>query len=1146
MRFEKQGKTKKHIAILLVLAMLLTIMPMSVFAEGDGGSEPTPEVATPITLIGGTETIIEKAGLFDVTAQFTTAGMVQWTIGDVTQGEAVATVEITLEDETVVYTTTLPGVTLVAGQTITATLTLDDGTESVTAIGTVAKETEIAETTVAMIDDEQYEALNTAYEVAKNSAQPVEIKLLDNVTSDFLFMNNENSDITLDLNGNTLSIGRTYTKDEWYSEGFGVGGKLTFKNGNIVSEEQIASGETFTIKATGTLNFENCNVLIGGNETYTAIYNEGIVNINGGNFKVLNTSGTGDAFYSDYKTTEINITNANIEIDNTSRFIVNSKSNIDNSTISVKNLRAIGMNESDTVMKKSVLKMDKVNNHGFTNGTLHMYDSTMELNECGNIGVNLDGDSLIDNSTLKIQNCGGIETSGRSALVVKLSTDPSSVLFKIQNNSNLIVENNKQGGIYVSGLLSQDETSNVSVIQNELTITGKYNTGKGGGISNIGNVCLNKNAKVYNNHAAVAGDDIYNADNATIIFGATGDDWALDGNKDGLDCNNEAHAIDGWYDDNENNRWEADAENYEENYVVLYPVAKDVSAVLETKKALKAAHGLAPEEVPVIPPMDWEISKSKTATNLDKNFQSKVTLSLPAAEEELVTDVVFVLDKSTSADLEEQALNMLTKLKEQIKDTNAKVKVGVVIFNKEAHATEFLDLATQYVDIEAAIKQDISSGTNTHAGLLAGKAMLDKDVTVQADRKYLIFVSDGITYMYNAEPTATAWSWQGDSVQKFAGPENWNSKYATNEPPADWMSWLKTVKAQVNQQGTQYEYPYGGTSVNATPVEKKSMYANSVDKALYLTYMEYQAAVAEGYHCYAMNATDTTGTANKWGPSFMDYLAGGEMVDFTTIQNDIYYLLDADSTVDDYIGYVADDYNFDFINDASAMTLKVGDTEYKAEKIDENKYGFAPNVGEYDYVVEYIAGDKTITEHFVWTINVPVSKFTPVQLTYTVQLMNPKSEEGTYGNYDNDGSKNDGSLDFGLYTNSRAILYPVDSNGGESEPEEFQKPTVSYKVDEDGPGPGPNPDPDPDKPTVDIPDPDVPLTEPDLPEEPTIDIDEPEVPLTDVPGEEVEIDEPEVPLGDAPKTGDAAPVVGLVGLMAAAVIGLAITRRKLN
>ena len=126
-----------------------------------------------------------------------------------------------------------------------------------------------------------------------------------------------------------------------------------------------------------------------------------------------------------------------------------------------------------------------------------------------------------------------------------------------------------------------------------------------------------------------------------------------------------------------------------------------------------------------------------------------------------------------------------------------------------------------------------------------------------------------------------------------------------------------------------------------------------------------------------MTATPTEGGEYKWGPSFMDYLAGGETVDFTAIQKDIYYLLDKGSTVDDYIGYVEDDYNFDFINDASAMTLKVGDNEYKAEKIDENKYGFAPNVGKYDYIVEYIAGDKTATEHFVWTINVPVSKFTP-------------------------------------------------------------------------------------------------------------------------------------------------------------------------
>lgn len=461
-------------------------------------------------------------------------------------------------------------------------------------------------------------------------------------------------------------------------------------------------------------------------------------------------------------------------------------------------------------------------------------------------------------------------------------------------------------------------------------------------------------------------------------------------------------------------------------------------------------------QTPDVPPetKHWDKSKSKTATNLEKdndgNYKSQVTLSLPAGEEQLVSDVVFVLDKSTSADLETQAIDMLSNLKQQIENTNAKVNVGVVIFNKIANVTEFKDLTTEYDAIVAAIKQEINSGTNTHAGLLAGKAMLDADTSVSADRKYLIFVSDGITYMYNAEPTATAWSWKGDSVLSWAGPDNWNSKYGSNAAPKDWMEWLKTIKTEVEQQGTQYEYPYDGVIVNATPVTLSSVYANSIDKALYLTYTEYQSAVAAGYHCYAMVANQEKGIQYEWGPSFMSYLADGKTVDFSTIQNDIYYLLDAGSRVEDYMGYVADDYNFDFV-DADSMVLKVGEESYEAVKIDDNHYGFKPieiiardAASGYAYEVTYDPGNLQDEEHFVWTINVPVSNFAPVQLTYTVQLMNPKTAAGTYGEYDADGSQNKASL----YTNNRATLYPVDTNDKEGEAEDFNKPTVSYTVEE--------------------------------------------------------------------------------------------------
>ena len=461
------------------------------------------------------------------------------------------------------------------------------------------------------------------------------------------------------------------------------------------------------------------------------------------------------------------------------------------------------------------------------------------------------------------------------------------------------------------------------------------------------------------------------------------------------------------------------------------------------------------------PTTKWDVSKSKKATNLDSNYESKVTLSIPSSEEQLVSDVVFVLDKSTSANLESQALAMLSNLKNQIKQTGAKVNVGVVIFNKVANIAndgKFFDLATEYSDIESAIKQEISSGTNTHAGLLAGKDMLDADKTVDSNRKYLVFVSDGITYMYNKEPTVTAWTFWGDAWNTWAGPDNWASKYGSTEAPSDWNVWIQNIALKVTEQGTSYEYPYEGTVSQATPQENwNTAYANSTDKALYLTYQVYQDIVKAGYHCYAMTAESTSAQTYPWGTSFMSYLSDGKEVTFDSIQNDILYAVSAGSRVEDYMGYVEGDYNFDFINDASKLSITVGTETLEAEVIGKNHYGFGPikkvqepEAGQemttsetsYRYELKYEPGQKKGDEYFTWRINVPVSNFAPVALTYSVKLMNPKSASGTYGQYDENGSKNYS----GLYTNNSATLYPVDSNSKPGVPENFLKPTVSYTV----------------------------------------------------------------------------------------------------
>ena len=262
--------------------------------------------------------------------------------------------------------------------------------------------------------------------------------------------------------------------------------------------------------------------------------------------------------------------------------------------------------------------------------------------------------------------------------------------------------------------------------------------------------------------------------------------------------------------------------------------------------------------------------------------------------------MVFVLDKSTSSEVEDQAIQMLEDLNKQIADTGATVKVGAVIFNKEANRVlELTKLNDTTMDaIVEAIQTEISSGTNTHAGLLAGEAMLDADTSVDANRKYLIFVSDGITYMYNEKPTAIGLQ-NGDKTNIFAGPDNWATKYGSSAAPDDWAAWLKEIESLL-EKDSGYDYPYGtefnGTDHQYIAYDDRANHAMSVDKALYLTYQTYQEIAAK-YHCYSMVGGSNAASSHPWATSFMTYLSNGKNVTFDEIQKDIYYLLDEGSSV---------------------------------------------------------------------------------------------------------------------------------------------------------------------------------------------------------------------------------------------------------
>lgn len=453
----------------------------------------------------------------------------------------------------------------------------------------------------------------------------------------------------------------------------------------------------------------------------------------------------------------------------------------------------------------------------------------------------------------------------------------------------------------------------------------------------------------------------------------------------------------------------------------------------------------------------WTISKSKTATKLDGNYESKVTLSLPSAEEKLDSDIVFVVDKSESSE-KESALSMLDAIRNQI-DEGTKVNVGVVTFNTVATQNDFFDLNADYETIKEKFDAPAISGTNLHAGILAGVDMLNKSST-DNNRKYLIVISDGITYTYDKDAKIVPYYWLNDGQPYFSkDPYSWDFKYGagTTFTTDQWNTWRSKVENILKSETISpvlYSEIGTLTKENGVPAPQDGNYTSSVDRALYYSYLAYQSA-SEKYHCYAIPAHTSKESTYPYGVSFMKYLGGNKEASFNEIKNDILYLIDTGSYVEDYMGYVDGNYNFNFINDASKLTITVGrgDAQKKldAVKIDDNHYGFGPvtvetdssdKVTTYRYNLEYIPGNMTDTEHFVWRINVPVENLAPVALTYSVKLVNPKSASGTYGQYDEDGSKKYS----GLYTNNSATLYPKDSNENWGIPENFQKPTVSYTV----------------------------------------------------------------------------------------------------
>lgn len=492
----------------------------------------------------------------------------------------------------------------------------------------------------------------------------------------------------------------------------------------------------------------------------------------------------------------------------------------------------------------------------------------------------------------------------------------------------------------------------------------------------------------------------------------------------------------------------------------------------ELKPAFHLDGVLTEKEDPVDPPEPptWDHSKDKTATELDNNFNSRVTLSLPSAEKELVSDVVFVLDKSScEEDVTTEALAMLADLGASVKDTGASIKVGAVQFAGRAVVScELTELTEEAIAEDGAIYSGlkdgkIKSGTNLQAGLLEAQKMLEADKDVEDSRKYVIVITDGLTRQFLAEDGTLMAIYNGldaDGDRVWGSPSGWcvangfvDGVYGI--PGGDWDTYYAAVKANVAKDGNTYAHDYdvyGSTPegenipVPYVPQGETSLtHALCLDRAIYEADKVYSELEAANYHCYAVFADDST--TNELGKAFVEYLNDGSVLDFDTIQKDIYYLLDADSQVVDIIGQGKDDkgndYNFDVVN-LENMTITVGGVELNKVKIQSEEfpgsttYGFFKGEiedGKYDFVVTYYPdgvadADGETREHFVWSINVPVGNFAPAQFSYDVHLTNPQKAKGEYK----------------VGTNVKAVLTPKDSNGTVGSTETFPVPELTYEV----------------------------------------------------------------------------------------------------
>ena len=447
------------------------------------------------------------------------------------------------------------------------------------------------ESYTAKIGDVKYDTLDAAINAAQDGAT---IEIGENCT---LTVGTIEKAVVINGNGHTIRVPEQGTENH----ALNINASLTFNKANVVFTNNIDNVNQWSV----TMNSDGVLTLDEGStctiETHGIYANaNAVINVKGGSeLTIRNTTYTA-MMGENY---------ALLNIENDSHLL------IENSAIN-------GMTRFITTVTGSTLRVLNCANQGLVRCPLTLDDSTAEIsgNDYGISGYNKtdvltmkNGSSLTmeDNNSAGIFLYGGnIDVQDGTTLTItgtgkdRDNTDDRSVgALAVYYYYNTYTAN----VTFADGASVNLVDNAVSAINNDGTLyigkgTTITNNGSkalyGGGIQNRGDITIAPDAKVYNNRASVAGDDIYNTTGAgmdrdqntvtytgSLTLSPVGENWVLDDCKD---------PIVGWYQDgkekltdNTYKRWNGDATDdsyYADEYTVDKKAVSDVLA-------LKAAHG---------------------------------------------------------------------------------------------------------------------------------------------------------------------------------------------------------------------------------------------------------------------------------------------------------------------------------------------------------------------------------------------------------------------------------------------------------------------------------------------------------------------------------------------------------------------------